>query len=540
MIPMHNTNGFLDILSEREKERIVNEGNISYFQDDYDGITTLWNNNTIMLIIPKRVEDEYADNPYSYNDYQVEELPVYTEEAVDAVEESIEIEAEVAQEAIAEVVEEAYQIEENYYDSDAYKKEQEAREKRRLEREAKRQEARNKLALRTLKRGKALLNGTAASKNILGNSAYKKAIGNGKDEAVIWVNDFAKIYKEALPNMMYGMANPYAFMNVDKLYSDMTFTGKLNFEEDQVSMKYQYTMNDELAKMYKPIYNGKFNKNFQKYMNEDELLGYVSFNLSTEGSLKAYPDLIDSILMTGSGDAETELISKAAEIGSRMFSLLIDEKGAAKIVRGDMLFLITDLREREVTYTDYEYDEDYNYKEIEKTKVETIPDFLFMFSSEEQKLFHNIMSIAMKEGGVKNNNGIYQALSNSTDFPMNLYFMFKDNTVFLGTSVEYMTQIKNGTYISNVSGATKKNMQNSITSMQIKGGRILSEMPVSSFPRDVRNNIDFISNSTGDLELTMSKMRGNTINGEMTMETPNSESDNSLSHFIAMIDKLMK
>jgi hypothetical protein len=66
MIPVHNTNGFLDILSEREKERIVKEGNISYFQDDYDGITTLWNNNTIMVIIPKSVEDEYADNPYGY------------------------------------------------------------------------------------------------------------------------------------------------------------------------------------------------------------------------------------------------------------------------------------------------------------------------------------------------------------------------------------------------------------------------------------------------------------------------------------------
>lgn len=560
LVPMKTMDGFLSLLSDREKERIVTEGSISYFQDKYDGMITMWNNNTLAVVIPKNINDDYSyyDDYGYYDDFSVETSPapvvVEAEEAAEAaVLEEVE-EGEIIEEVIIESTEEGpvemeeeIMIEEtpaqtvdnynDYYNSDAYKKQQAEREKRRLEREAKRAKEREELALNTVKRAKEILIGNVG-RNILKNTAYTKSIGKGNDEAIVWVNDFAQIYKNAFPSYLYGMSNPYEFMDIDKLYSGMTITGKLNFEKDQTAFRYSYTMNDHLAKLYKPMYEGKFNKNFLNYINEDRLLGYISLNLSTEGTLKGYPDLLDSILKSGKGD-EAEMIATAASLGTRLFSLLIDEEGAAKIVRGDMMLLVTDLREKEVTYTDYEYDEDYNYKEIEKTKTETVPDFLFMFSSEEEKMFRDLMKIGMKEAGITYDNGMYQALTKTTKYPMDLYFMFKDNTVFLGSSKEHMMGINNGTYISKLSSELKRDISKNVASMYVNGGNIVSKIPTEAFPRDLRSEIGFITNNTRDFKLNMSKIKGNRMSGEMILKTPTEGHKNSFAYFINMIDELM-
>src|SRR5690606_11903726 len=79
-------------------------------------------------------------------------------------------------------------------------------------------------------------------------------------------------------------------------------------------------------------------------------------------------------------------------LGTEILSLLLDEEAIATVAKGDGLFVLNGIAEQEVTYTDYEYDEDYNYKEVEKTKMETIPDFLFMFSSENAGLYNRLTS----------------------------------------------------------------------------------------------------------------------------------------------------
>jgi len=75
---------------------------------------------------------------------------------------------------------------------------------------------------------------------------------------------------------MLGLSNPYEFLNMKELYTDMTLVGKLNFEKEKAIMTVDYTMNDKMADLYKPIYNGKFNSDFLKYINEDKMLGYVN------------------------------------------------------------------------------------------------------------------------------------------------------------------------------------------------------------------------------------------------------------------------
>ena len=511
LIPLKDGKAFTGLLRNSKIKRTITEGNLSYIQNYRGDEITMWNEDVLMFVTSS--DNKVKEESYSYyNNYQ----------------------SEVAVEA---VVEEAVDTtEENYYNSDAYKKEQEEREKKRIEIQEKREEREKEFSQEVLDKAKKIITGTYANKSILSNKSYLKSLGKGKEEVSVWVNDFATIYEQAIPSYMLGNSfNPYNFMNIDKLYGGLSLVAKLNFNENEAVIKTEYTMNDEMAELYKPMYNGKINKNFVKYINEDNMLGYMSLNLSTEGVLKAYPNLASSLFDTGSG----ETISESVALGAKVFSLLIDEEGASKILRGDMFLALTNLTEKQVTYTDYEYDEDFNYKEVEKTKTETIPDFMFMFTSEEQEIFNRLVRIGVKEKQLEANNGVYQLIDLPKSTPFNIYVMYKDNTVFLGSSLKDMSAIQSGRFVSKLSGAHKKNITKNASSIFVNGKKIIAQIPVESFPRELRNKVDFLTSNTEDVKFNFQKIKGNSMKGELIWEIPSEGHKNSFVYFINMIDAMM-
>ncbi len=560
LIPLKNSQGLLNLMGNSQRERIITENGLSYFQDDYDGSVVLWDNSTLLVLFAKDTSNDYDFyDDYGYNDYGNDNYGDALETPTPAVvEEEVEIETiveeaaeEVAIDAESEIVEETViDIEEvviesteptdnyynDYYNSEEYKKQEAAREKRRLEREAKRAEKRKKLAEATLQRAKTIIAGNYTQGNILKNAGYVKTIGNGQDEAVAWVDDFGSIYKDAMMGSYYGAMNPYNFMDMDKLYGGFSISAKLNFEKDHASVKTIYSMNDELADIYRPMYQGKFNSNFAKYINEDRLLGYWSINMSTEGLLTSYPQLMDAVFKTEGEKNYGDVVA----LGTQLFSLLLDEKATAEIVRGDMLLVLNNLSEREVTYTDYEYDEDYNYKEVVKTKTETVPDFLFMFSSEQKSLFDRLVRIGLREKELQAIGGIYQIVSLPQSSPFDIYVMFKDNTAFVGSSKKDMMAISNGTFASKLSSTHKRNMKKNVTSLFVNGKKIVAEIPVDSYPSELRNKVSFLTNNTEDVYFNFEKIKGNTMKGEMIWNTPEEGHKNSFAYFINMINRLME
>lgn len=479
LIPLKDSQNFLNILPLRDRKKIITEGNVSYIQKSYGRPIIMWNTNTLIVLMS-------------------------TDE----------------------------KLKEGLYSSD-YNKSEDTPEKTQEERAAKKLE----FVKTTLLNAKNILAGTYAKKSILTNSKYTKSISNKNEEASVWMDDFFTIYQNLMPSYLYGGAqNPYSFLNLEKLYGGTSMATTLDFKDDEVVLKTEYTMNNETAKMYKPMYKGKINKNFTKYINEDHLLGYMSVNTSTEGILNAYPNILNNLFRTDS----KETLSESVALGTKLFSMLIDEKTASKIIKGDMLLILTDLAEREVTYTDYKYDEEYNYTKVEKTKTETVPDFMFMFTSEEEEIYNRLTRIALNENELISHNGVYEIKSIPNDIPFNIYITYKDNIVFMGSALKDITAIQSGTFVSKLSRELKNNITKNASSVYVNGKKIISEIPAASFPRELRDKVDFLTSNTEDITLNVQKMKGNTIKGKLSWRTPTENHKNSLVYFINMIDGLMK
>jgi hypothetical protein len=58
-----------------------------------------------------------------------------------------------------------------------------------------------------------------------------------------------------------------------------------------------------------------------------------------------------------------------------------------------MFVAITDLKEFDVSYTSYDYDEDFNEQEVIKTKQELLPEFVFLASVGNKKLRDKIVKL---------------------------------------------------------------------------------------------------------------------------------------------------
>src|SRR5690606_15332191 len=191
----------------------------------------------------------------------------------------------------------------------------------------------------------------------------------------------------------------------------------LYFEETQARIDFNVTLSDKLAKSYKRILDKKINKKFFNYINEDEFLGYMTYNINVKNTLEEYPKFVAETTSPFLGDKTEEM-----ELGAELFSLLLDEEAVSKVIKGDAMVVLSGISEKEVTYIDYEYDDAYSYTEVEKTKMEKATDFLLMITTEDTKFINNLMNYLVKKGEVQKERAEYNIADSCRDCSLGLYF----------------------------------------------------------------------------------------------------------------------
>ena len=522
IVPLKNRQSFEKLLAteEREWKKLKKEGAISYIQDEYDSAIVGWNDEMLVAIFT-----EISDNDLSY--YGNSEVAV--KEAIDAVQD--------ATETVVESTEKAAESANNYKKrQEQYEKERKEREERyekeRQERKAKRDANKKKTAVLNLKKLKAVLNGEYTANNILKNKSYTSSLGKQTFEAHAWVGDFLNIYENTFLNGLYSSTN--GMYNIDELYRGSSVSSTLDFKRDNAVLNVNFTMSDVMAKHTKAMYDGKLNKKFFKYFNEDKMLGYMSVNASTEGLLTEYPALMKSMFTNSTNDEMAEIIP----VGADLLSVFLDEKAIGELVRGDMLFVVNDITKKQVNYTAYDYDDNYNRISVEKTKEETVPDFIFMATSNGKDIFSRIMNIGVNAKEVTLENDVY-TFNTPKSVPVNIHAMHKNDVLFFATSKAQLLDIKNGSFKGNVSRDVKKSIRKNTSAAYINGGKLISQIPVEELPREFKEKTDFLANNIGSMLLTSSKIKGNISRSKVVLNTSKEGNKNSLVYFINFIDAFL-
>ncbi|MGB0522056.1 MAG: hypothetical protein ACPGJS_03810 [Flammeovirgaceae bacterium] len=189
-------------------------------------------------------------------------------------------------------------------------------------------------------------------------------------DAGVWLNlsPLSDILQRAQGNSPMLATQAQMLESMSELWEDTYYHSLLTFDAGEVNLIQRSYMNDRLFNLYKDIYDKKVQPKMLNYVNGSNLLGFgviaVDIKKLFSATIEVYKPMLDQLPQMSGGKAEAML---------DLLGIALDEDALANIIDGEILLAVTDFKEVEMTYIDYEYDDDYNLKKIEKTRKQQMP-----------------------------------------------------------------------------------------------------------------------------------------------------------------------
>lgn len=386
-------------------------------------------------------------------------------------------------------------------------------------------------SIRTGLRDKWLLN--EASRLLSGNF---KSLSITDQEKVLKNLGLVRLYVPRVEDLYRGLmpyttSLPYYYMGIklDKFktgYQD----GLLDLvqEGNVLKLKGSVGLDKALAEMTKRMYARKPNSKFSKYLT-DKTLGFFNVNINSEAYLREMPAYMAKYYSGLLGPQQD-----VVEWGLMALEIALDEKAIAQVMPGDHLVVVNGLRKFKKDYIDYTYDDDYNATEVKKTKEETLPVFVWMFTSKDQRLIKKGLDMAVSKQVGQVYDGIYAfSKQKAKDFPM--YVLLKEDLVMVSNDSLSLKDIRqnkmNAPANKDFVKLMKQNKMSAAIDLQ-KLPTMLKEMGVTP-GKQWEATLEQL-NQYGSTAITSKGVVGNRAEVEMSTRLPQT-SDGAISYLLDQI-----
>ena len=361
-----------------------------------------------------------------------------------------------------------------------------------------------------------------AKNPIINNAQYKKSkqkdavasLYMGNFDAILDVS--SKMSKKKAEDMrtLFGALKDYQSVN-------MNFTSN----EEETMVNFVLNLEKKAARPYTRMSKGIINPAFFEYVNLEDCIAYFSSHMNLENTLEEYPDLIKNqyLSLAGVSNVATEF-----QLSLEVFKTVIDEKAIGELIKGDMMMALSELKEMEVEYIDYVYDSNWNRTEIVKTKTELVPDFFAMASVKEGEISDLITKLLLKYHAIEEMDGYYKLISfrnNSFD----LYYMIKNDILFIGTSETQFQKISKGQKVNSTPSDLRGEISKSQAYVFFAPGKIKPLITNNKQARMLAEAPDFY--------FIANKPKKNQYKSSLVMKTP-TQYQNGLSYLFHFFSNL--
>lgn len=340
--------------------------------------------------------------------------------------------------------------------------------------------------------------------------------------------DYGRIVNEGI----YGkMTKYYGYGQFFKNMYNSNYAYNLYFDKEKVRLVNNYQhRNSDIQKNISAIYKGKKNKKLLQLINEKSV-GYYAMNVN---GAKCF-DMMYSLLQS-SGENEYK---KEMELIMETMKIVLDEEAITKIAPGNGIFVLNELKSKTVEYTDYEYDADFNEKEVKKTKEIAVPNFTFAFATENEGYWNRIFDL------LTTNKKLSERFSKKGDlytfkeeknggYVDQLFFTVKDGVVYLMSAADNNLSVNQ----SDISRKWAKDSAKYPLSGRLDIQKLLTGLDKEFKSPKERKTIEAIKKNVGELYYK-TEVKGESIQTEMNYNIKDS-SENSLMYFFDIFDQVFK
>ena len=359
----------------------------------------------------------------------------------------------------------------------------------------------------------------SAAQSITTNKNYTSG-KNTKASAYFWVDNIDELLQDSYPTELFSMLGggpsgeaPDFSMGIEAM------SGNLVFDTDEIRMDFDLSVDPEMAQTYAEAYDSKLAPNFLNNFNANEALSYMSFTFDMEKTLNSYPKMAEQMYGSMLPGYKEEMV-----LVMDLVSVFLDEAAIGKLVTGDGLFVLHDFNEREVQFIDTEYDADFNVVQVEKTKMEPIPNFTVMIGSENEDIINKLMQLGVKHGVATDMGGYHTLSAKDMGAPFDLYATHKNGIVFLTNTPDRVANYSSGKSNKNL-GSHKNRLENNLFNLYIDISNSMNNLG-SMLPADPET-LEFAMENYKEMFITMEPMKDDKWSYDMVIKT-NSAAGNSL------------
>lgn len=362
--------------------------------------------------------------------------------------------------------------------------------------------------------------GTQSAQSIARLAKYTSGKMNNSS-AYFWLNSINDLIKDNSPlSSIESFFPELASMIPEMDYGMESVAGNLIFGEDEIRFDTKVEMSPNLAPIMGRMYKSKMEKSFFKHFNQDEVLGYMNYTMDMATWVKEYPEMIKAQF----GGGLVEMYNDEMILVLDLIEVILDEEAIGELVTGDMMMLLHDFENQEVTYKTTEYDDDFNATEVERTKMESTPIFSVMLGSQNESFVARLMKLARKYEMATSQGNYHSIASKKMGAPFDVYFTHNDGIVFFTNSKKKVGNYATGSKDCNL-GKHKKNLKNNILNMYLDASSTLEHLS-SMMPVDPKT-LDYIKANYKEMFVTIGEMEGNRVSYDMVIKT-NGAKGNSL------------
>lgn len=279
---------------------------------------------------------------------------------------------------------------------------------------------------------KTVLN-TIPANSILSDARYLKATKGRNSDMRMWM-DYEWVMNLQMQGGEMAAMGMGGMMDVLRdLYKDTDYMVDVNFNDGAMVMDSKMFTNNKALERMRKMTTGELNENFFKYLPKDNMMGYFSLAMDTENFADGMFEMFDPMVKEmGMSRGQMEDMALQALTG---MGLELDKKGMYELIKGDMVFAVTGMREFTVKKT--QYDEDFNQIEVEAKQM--LPEFTAMMSYGKEAELMKLVNMGVGFGAlVKEGNSFKLAIPNN-DIPMDMFLTMKDGILFVTNNTEIAT-----------------------------------------------------------------------------------------------------
>ncbi|WP_269233997.1 hypothetical protein [Flavobacterium flavigenum] len=298
------------------------------------------------------------------------------------------------------------------------------------------------------------------------------------------------------------------------------------FDNDNARIEEIVEYSKPIADLVSKISNRKANKNIFNYFPAQKPLGYLTYHFNTKEMLNSFPTLTAEVFNN------PYILKEDIGVATDLISTIIDEKATATLFDGDLSMFLYDMAEREVTTKTYEYDENFESKEVVKTVKKTVPLFSVIFTSTHPTFGDKLIQLGVRKKGLTQK-GNYYEIKGTQEFG-NLFIFKEKDVVIIGNSIDHIFPKDNS-----FSKEVKKELKQNYFAAQVSMDKLVTAYSNSgeAKPSDIKS-LNRLAQQFTDVTLySGKKLLDNKLKFELKLNSSNGDK-NIILQTLDMIEEL--